>query len=121
MIPPRTIWELRCRIYRLEVDAETLKRDPIGNRTHLNVLHREIEQCYRQLGQQRGVIYPVAVELCVGVRIVRVVVDSHDEAGRIERAWLRAHPGAGVMRQRAEFSIWAAPLLQQVQEARKAS
>jgi hypothetical protein len=117
----RTIWELRCRIHRLEVDAETLKRDPIANAAPLNVLVGEIEKARRQLGTLRGFIYPVAVEMCFGEKTVRVIVDSPNEAHRIELAWLRLHVGGGITRQRAEYSRWAAPLLQQVQRERIAS
>jgi hypothetical protein len=113
-----TIWDLRCRIYRLEADAEALKRDPVANREALTALHNEIQQCRRQLGHQRGFIYPVALELCFYERRVRVIADSPDEAVRIEHAWLVSHPGGGASRQRAEYSAWAAPLIQQLQQRR---
>jgi hypothetical protein len=117
---PRTIWELRCRIHRLEVDAETLKRDPIANAAPLNVLVGEIEKARRQLGTLRGFIYPVAVEMCFGEKTVRVIVDSPNEARRIELAWLRLHVGGGISQQRAEYSRWAAPLLRSSRERKSA-
>ena len=111
-------WGLRVRIYGLEVDAETLARDPEKNRHELCVLAAEIARLRRRLGEQTGDHYPVALDLSFGDKTVRVIADNRWEAARIELAWLRAHPGGGSQKQHAGYSVWAAPLLQQLQHRR---
>lgn len=114
-------WFLRKRIYGLELDIETLRRDPIGNAKAIAVLLTALEQTRAELGTDTGVRYPVALDLSFYEQRVRVVVDDMWEADRIERAWLAQHHGGGAVRQRAEYSSWAAPLLRSLQQQRKAS
>lgn len=102
---------LRVKIYGLELDAETLKRDPIANRRELRALARVIADLRHRLGRETGREYPVAVDLCFYDKTVRVIADNQWEAKRIVQAWLSRHPGGGSIEQHAAYSAWAKSLL----------
>lgn len=112
---------LRVRIYGLETDAETLKRDPERYARDIAVLVAEIARLRRRLAGLTGADYPVALELSFYEKLVRVIADNRWEATRIESAWLRQHPGGGATRQRAEHSAWAKPLMHTFNQQRRAS
>lgn len=102
---------IRVHIHALEVDAESLKRDPVKNADALQVLTNVLADLYRRLGEQTGSLYAVALQLSDGPKVVRLIVDNQHVARLIETAWFLNHPGGGATRQRADYCEWSQPYL----------
>jgi hypothetical protein len=110
-------WGYRVRLAGLELDAQTLSRDPEGNRRELSALHAEMQRLRKLISPELA--YPVALEFHYFDSTVRVIAEDRFEADRIQSRWLLTHPGGGVVRQHARYCPWSAVILQQIARERK--